>query len=108
MGGSQERAKKVYCDSNSTIAMEKNLEFHGRTKHIGIKYHFTKEAKSNQEINIKHCKTDEQLVYIFTKALLRGKFELLCDIIGVIELASRRSDKLMLICKLIWSILLII
>ena len=30
----------VFEDNQSTICMEKNPQFHGRSKHISIKYHF--------------------------------------------------------------------
>ena len=34
---------KIYCDSKLVIELSKNLVFHGRSKHIDIKYHFIRE-----------------------------------------------------------------
>jgi len=33
----------IYEDNQSAICMSKNPQFHGRAKHIGIKYHFIRE-----------------------------------------------------------------
>ena len=73
----QKEAIEIYCDNKSAIDMAKNLVFHNRTKHINLKYHFTRETEANKEIKLKHCRTEEQLADIFTKALQRAKFELL-------------------------------
>ncbi|KAL2491108.1 Uncharacterized protein Adt_26736 [Abeliophyllum distichum] len=66
IGELQKEATEIYCDSKSAIAMAKNL--HSKTKHIGIKHHFIREAEANKEIELKHCRTEEQLADIFTKA----------------------------------------
>ena len=71
--------------------MAKNPMFHSRTKHIDIKYHFIREAKENKEIQLKHCKTEEQLTDIFTKALPREKFKLLREMIGVTEMNTKEE-----------------
>ena len=34
----------VYCDNKSTICLAENPEFHSRTKHIDIRYHFIREC----------------------------------------------------------------
>ena len=33
----------LYCDSMATLAYAKNLKYHGKTKHIHIRYHFVRE-----------------------------------------------------------------
>ena len=91
MGEPQKEATKIYCDSKSAIAMAKNPVFHSRTKHISIKYHFIREAETNREIKLKHCKTEEQPADIFTKALPREKFEKLRDYIGVTEMRIKEK-----------------
>ncbi|KAL5549278.1 hypothetical protein UlMin_004509 [Ulmus minor] len=88
----QKEATEIYCDSKSAIAMAKNPVFHSRTKHKSIKYQFIREAETNHEIKLKHCKTEEQLADIFTKALPRGKFEQLRDYIGVTEMCIKEES----------------
>ncbi|KAF2304197.1 hypothetical protein GH714_028486 [Hevea brasiliensis] len=47
----QEEATTIYGDNQFAVAMAKNLVFHGRTKHIKIKYHFIRDAKKEEEVN---------------------------------------------------------
>ena len=83
MGEKQNEATQIFCDNKSTIAMVKNPVFHGRTKHIAIKYHFLREVSAKREIELHYCKTEEQVADIFTKALPRPKYEFLRNMLGV-------------------------
>jgi hypothetical protein len=65
----QDRPTTIYCDNKSAIAISKNHVFHKRTTHIDIGYHFIRELVNNREINLQHCRSEEQFVDIFTKAL---------------------------------------
>ena len=65
------------CDNQSPIAMAKIPVFHERTKHINIKYHFLKEAEAENEVKLKHCKSNDRVANILTKALPKAKFETL-------------------------------
>ena len=53
--------------------MSKNREFHSRSKHIDIKYHFIKEKISDKTINIEYVSTDDMIADILTKAVSRIK-----------------------------------
>jgi hypothetical protein len=64
---------KMMCDNKSTICLSKNPEFHSRSKHIDIKYHFIKEKISDKTINIEYISTDDMIADIFTKAVSRIK-----------------------------------
>ena len=63
----------MYCDNKSTICLSKNPEFHSRTKHIDIRYHFIKEKITEKIIKIEYIPTDQMLADILTKALPRIK-----------------------------------
>lgn len=65
----------VFEDNQSAIFMAKNPQFHGRTKHIAIKYHFVREQVSNGTVNLKYCQTKEMIADILTKGLSRDQFE---------------------------------
>ena len=82
-GEMQTEATPMFCDNMSTISMAKNLVFHQRTKHINRKYHFIKEALQEGVINMQFCRSEEQLINIFTKALLKDKFKQLRLKLGV-------------------------
>lgn len=61
----------------STIALSNNHVFHKRSKHIDMRYHLIREMVNNGEINLKYCRSEKQLTYIFTKALAQEQFEYL-------------------------------
>ena len=41
---------KIYEDNQSSIALAKNPEFHKRTKHIDIRYHFVREKVTDGQV----------------------------------------------------------
>ncbi|KAJ7285385.1 hypothetical protein O6H91_05G047100 [Diphasiastrum complanatum] len=71
----QENPMTIHSDCQSGIQLAKNLVFHARTKHIEIQYHFICERLLSREIHVVHCSTYEQLADIFTKPLVREKFD---------------------------------
>nr|GFB59782.1 retrotransposon protein, putative, unclassified [Tanacetum cinerariifolium]GFB59814.1 retrotransposon protein, putative, unclassified [Tanacetum cinerariifolium] len=56
--------------SACSIAISCNPVQHSRTKHIAVRYHFSKEHVEKGTIELYFVKTDYQLADIFTKALL--------------------------------------
>lgn len=85
----QEKAMELYCDNKSTIAMTKDPAFHGRTKHIDIRFHFIRELVEREEIILKFCSTNEQVADIFTKALPYQKHTYFRSLLGVSDFESR-------------------
>ncbi|KAL5835080.1 hypothetical protein ACOSQ3_014669 [Xanthoceras sorbifolium] len=69
--------------------MAKNPVQHGRTKHINVKFHAIREAERNGEVQLMHCKSEEQLADIFTKAVPCGQYMFLRTKLGV----SKKSFK---------------
>ena len=83
-----ETATTIFEDNQSAIAMTKNPQFHGRAKHIAIKYHFIREQVQNGTIKLKYCPTSQMLADIlFTK----GLFCTLRSQKGIMELPSHYS-----------------
>jgi transposase InsO family protein len=70
-------------DNNSCIKIAQNDEFHQRTKHIDVKYHFIREAIENGIVQIKRVDSKENIADIFTKPLARVLFERLRESLGV-------------------------
>lgn len=81
----------IWCDNTSTIKLSKNPVFHGRCKHIGVRFHFLRELVNNGEIRLEHCDSQEQVADIFTKPLRREVFEDLRDKLGICSAASKLS-----------------
>ena len=64
-------------DNQAAIAISENDVHHARTKHIDIRHHFVRESIKNKEIQLKWVNTQNQLADIFTKGLLRIRFNYL-------------------------------
>ncbi|GJT46141.1 hypothetical protein Tco_0954856 [Tanacetum coccineum] len=73
----------MYCDSKSAIAISCNPVQHSKTKHIDIRYHFIKEHVEKGTVEIYFVGTEYQLADLFTKALLKERFEYLVHRIGL-------------------------
>nr|GFB77022.1 zinc finger, CCHC-type [Tanacetum cinerariifolium] len=63
-------------DNVLAIALVRNLVFHGRSKHIDIRYHFIRECVENGHINVEHVSGELQRADILIKAPPRLKFEI--------------------------------
>ncbi|CAF0879189.1 unnamed protein product [Brachionus calyciflorus] len=48
---------KIFGDNKSTICLTKNLEFHSRSKHIDIRYHFVREKINERLLDIGYLPT---------------------------------------------------
>ena len=81
--GSGEKQLTIHCDNQGAIALAKDNKFHGRTKHIDLRYHFIREAVEDGKIEMKYIPTDENVSDIFTKALPRPKFERFQESLGL-------------------------
>ena len=73
----------IFEDNQSAICMAKNPQFHGRAKHIGIKYLFIREQVSNNTIKLRYCRTEDMIADIFTKGLSQEKFVKLRSMCGL-------------------------
>eukprot|EP00873_Tetraselmis_striata_P013520 jgi/Tetstr1/433784/TSEL_002410.t1 len=66
-------ATVIFEDNQSCIALTRNPMTHGRSKHIAIKYHFTREKVLSGEVAIEYCPTAQMVADALTKALGRLK-----------------------------------
>ena len=82
-GEMQAEGTTLFCNNMSAISMAKNHVFHQRTRHINRKYHFIREALQEGVIDVKFCRSEEQLANIFTKALPKDIFKQLRLNLGV-------------------------
>lgn len=76
---------KLYIDNQSAIKLVKNQEFHSRTKHIDVQYHFIREKYEDKTIDVRYIPSEDQLADTLTKPLPRAQFEKLRSKIGVIN-----------------------
>ncbi|GJR47185.1 retrovirus-related pol polyprotein from transposon TNT 1-94 [Tanacetum coccineum] len=73
----------MYCDNKSVIALCCNNVQHSRSKHIDIRFHFSKEQVENGVVELYFVNTEYQLADIFTKSLCRERIEFLINKLGM-------------------------
>ena len=66
--------RNIYIDNQGAMALARNPEYHARTKHIDIQYHFIREHVENRRIELTYCPTTDMTADIFTKALPQPAF----------------------------------
>ena len=78
----------ILCDNSSTIKLSKNPVLYGRSKHIDVKLYFLRDLCKDGTVDLMHCKSDDQVADIFTKALKRESFVKLRGLLGLCNLGS--------------------
>lgn len=73
LGFPQQTPTPIYVDNQSAIKLAKNPEFHKRTKHIQVRYHYTRELVEEGIIELRYIPTADQRADILTKPLLKTK-----------------------------------
>ncbi|GKA85206.1 hypothetical protein Tco_0806860 [Tanacetum coccineum] len=76
----------IFCDNTSAIAISNNLVLHSRTKHIDIRYHFTRDHILKGDIELHFIPTEYQLADIFTKPLDEHTFIKLKAELGMLNI----------------------
>lgn len=79
LGFPQNQATTIYCDNQAAIALSRNPEFHSRSKHVDIQYHFLRHHVDAQTINLKFIRSEEMAADGLTKALSRYKHNRFCE-----------------------------
>jgi hypothetical protein len=74
----------IFTDNQAAIAISHHPEYHARTKHIDINYHFLRDLISAGTINTVYVNTHDNLADLFTKGLSRAIHQDLTHWIGVI------------------------
>ena len=83
--GEELKAVKLFIDNKSTIALMKNLVFHGRNKHIDTKFHFICECIEEGQIEVDFICMEEQQADALTKALPVVKLVVMRHLLGARE-----------------------
>jgi hypothetical protein len=75
VGYKQREPTVIREDNQGCIALSKNPVIQRRSKHIDIKYHFTRERVESGDVTLEYVVTESQLADLLTKPLLRPRTE---------------------------------
>ncbi|KAK9928322.1 hypothetical protein M0R45_025465 [Rubus argutus] len=73
----------IMCDNTSAIKLSKNAVFHGRTKHMRVRYHFLRDLTKECVVQMMFCGSQDQLADLMTKPLKFGAFKKLREELGM-------------------------
>lgn len=78
-GYKQNQATTICCDNQAAIALSRNPEYHSRSKHVDIQYHFLRQHVDIGTVNLKFIGTDQMAADGLTKPLSRPKHLRFCE-----------------------------
>jgi hypothetical protein len=84
-GNIQWQTVTILADNQGSIKLAENDSTSKRTKHIDIRYHFTKNAILEGKITLKHCSTTEMVANMMTKALGKVKLDEFVELAGLVR-----------------------
>ncbi|KAG7534720.1 GAG-pre-integrase domain [Arabidopsis thaliana x Arabidopsis arenosa] len=88
VGFAEDEETVIMCDNSSAIQLSKHPVFHGKSKHIDVRFHYLRELVNDGVVKLCHCPTEDQIADIFTKPLKLEQFLKLRKMLGVIDLSE--------------------
>lgn len=73
----------LFCDNQAACKIATTDNFHARTKHIDIRYHFIRQTIEDGTLDIVYCPTDEMVADALTKVLPRWKVKGFASALGL-------------------------
>ena len=73
--GVAQEGVQLHCDSQSALCLAKNPVYHGKTKHIRIRFHKIRELALSGEVLLEKVHTSENAVNMLTKLFTTEKFK---------------------------------
>ena len=67
--------------------------FHGKSKHIEIKYHYIRDMVQRGVVKLQYVAMDEQIADVLMKPLARVKFEYFREKLGVLQIEVPSKGK---------------
>jgi hypothetical protein len=76
----------LFSDNQSAIALTKDHQYHARTKHIDIRFHFIRWIVENGSLRLVYCPTDEMVADTLMKALPSPKVKHFANELGLVSI----------------------
>ncbi|CAI7778735.1 unnamed protein product [Closterium sp. NIES-53] len=83
LGEEQQGPTPLYCDSQRAIDLAKNPVLHGLTKHMRVKWHWTRSMVAAGEVELHYVKTTGQPADMMTKRLVEQQHWKCCKLAGM-------------------------
>jgi hypothetical protein len=64
----------IYYDNTIAVVVAKDPKYHGKTKHIKMRYHYIREAITKHDMILKHISTNSMIANPLTKPIARDVF----------------------------------
>ena len=74
---------QLLCDNDAASRLAEDHVWHSHTKHIRVKYHYTRELVDSGDVVVKRVGSKDNLADILTKPLSRPDFQRLCHYLGI-------------------------
>jgi hypothetical protein len=75
----------INADNESCIKLVRNPQFHARTKHIELHYHFSREKVEDGTVEVQHCSTKVMIADSLTKPVPKDKNEWCTKEMGIMQ-----------------------
>ena len=76
----------IHCDSIAMLAYAKDPKYHGKTKHIDIRYHYIHDMVTHEEVVLKHISMTRMITDPLTKPIRRDTFQVHVRSLGLHKL----------------------
>ena len=73
----------LFLDNQSAIALTRDHQYHTRTKHINVHYHFIHWVVENGSLHLVYCPTADMIADMLTKALPSLKVKHFAECLGL-------------------------
>jgi hypothetical protein len=73
--GDDAKCVQIMGDNTSAIALAENPEFHARTKHIELQWHYVRDQQTRRLIDLQYIPTKEMVADGMTKPLEKIKHQ---------------------------------
>jgi hypothetical protein len=73
----------LFGDNQSAIALAKDHQYHARTKHIDVRFHFIRWVIEQGSLRLVYCPTDDMVADTLTKALPSAKVKHFASALGL-------------------------
>lgn len=83
--GKKQADYSLHCDNESAVKLAKNPVYHGKTKHIGMRYHFVRGLICDGTINLKNISGAKNPADMFTKSVTLDKLKFCMTSAGLQE-----------------------